>query len=274
MSDRMHRVASLANASLYDASLPGDYADGAPHIKHASLRALYGRLVVETYDHAAAHAPVPEVLDIGAGEGSVTVPFLDLGARVTAVDVSATQLEALEQRCAEYKDRLVVRKQDVFEALDTLAAEGRRYDIVVANSFLHHIPDYCALIRSAICVLTPHGQFFSFQDPLRYDSLGRFTLTFSRVAYLSWRVLKGDLVGMVKRALLRRKNVYCEEDNVEYHVKRNGVDQDAIQALFREEGFACEIVPYFSTQSRLWQPVGAWLHAHNTFGVVARRQGE
>lgn len=270
MDERANRAAALANAATYDASVPADYADGAPHLKHRTLRELYGRLVVGVYDHAARFTTPPRVLDLGAGEGSATVPFLDLGAHVTAVDVSKTQLEALKTRCTPYVARLEVRCQDVFEAIESLRLENNVYDIVTANSFLHHIPDYLALIRAAITMLAPHGQFFSFQDPLRYDSLGRCSLAFSNAAYLSWRVFKGDLAGAVKRKLLRRKGVFVEEDNVEYHVKRNGVDQDAIAALFNQQGFRCDIVRYFSTQSRLWQPVGALLRLDNTFGVVAR----
>ena len=40
-------------------------------------------------------------------------------------------------------------------------------------------------------------------------------------------------------------------DNAEYHVTRNGVDQDAIYGLFRELGFDCSIVRYFRTSEPL-----------------------
>ncbi len=60
-------------------------------------------------------------------------------------------------------------------------------------------------------------------------------------------------------------------DNAEYHVVRNGVDQDAIARWFDTEGFDCEIVSYFSTQSSLFQPIGSTLGFDNTFAVVAKR---
>ena len=272
MDERIHRVAALANISAYDPEGTRKYIDGAPHIKHASLRALYANLLVQVYDFAKEYTAVPRVLDLGAGEGSVTLPFLELGATVTAVDISSSQLNLLQSKCEHFSDRLEVRCEDV---ADTLKRKDSNYDIIVANSFLHHIPDYLSMIREAITLLTPWGQFFSFQDPLRYDSVGKFTMIFSTLAYFSWRVFKGDVVGGFKRRLRRMRGIYLEDsihDNAEYHVTRNGVDQDAICRLFEDCGFDCNIVRYFSTQSRLFQPIGSALVLKNTFAVIARRR--
>ena len=95
INERIHRVATLANRVAYDSEAARKYAEGAPHVKHAALRSLYDRLVVEIYDVARQHSDCPCVLDLSAGEGSVTLPFLELGAQVTAVDISADQLEML-----------------------------------------------------------------------------------------------------------------------------------------------------------------------------------
>jgi hypothetical protein len=139
---------------------------------------------------------------------------------------------------------------------------------------LHHVPDYTGMIDAAIALLRPYGQFFSFQDPLRYNSLGRPTLLLSTIAYFWWRAFQGDLAGGVKRRLRRSRGIYLDDsvhDNAEYHVTRSGVDQDAIRRLLEERGFACRDVRYFSTQSRLFQPVGTALGLHTTFALIARR---
>ena len=271
MDERVNRVAALANVSAYDDKGTREYIDGAPHIKHASLRTLYANLVVRVYDFAKEQKAVPSVLDQGAGEGSVTLPFLELGARVTAVDISSSQLNALRSRCDRFGDRLEVRCEDI---ANTFVVKSDNYDIIVASSFLHHIPDYTGMIKKAIRLLTARGQFFSFQDPLRYDSIGKFNMMVSTLSYFSWRLHKGDVVGGLKRRLRRRRGIYVEDsmyDNAEYHVTRNGVDQDAIFRLFREHGFDCRIIRYFSTQSRFFQPIGTALNAENTFAVIARR---
>jgi len=272
MDERINRIAALANVSTYDAKATKRYIDGAPHIKHASLRKLYGKLVIQVFDNAKLHKETPRVLDLGAGEGSVTLPFLELGARVLAVDISDSQLAALIAKCEPYKDRLETRCDDIQVILKE---KSEKYDIIVANSFLHHVPDYIGMIRESITVLGPYGQFFSFQDPLRYDALGRIAATFSKLAYFSWRILKGDVIGGLKRRARRARGIYLEDsvaDNAEYHAIRNGVDQEAIYRLLGGEGFDCKMVSYFSTQSRLFQAIGNVLGVKNTFALIAQKR--
>jgi SAM-dependent methyltransferase len=274
MDERIHKVAALANAAMYESRSTSDYTDKAPHIRHSTLRNLYGKLVVTVHDFASTYTSTPQVLDLGAGEGSVTLPFLELGAKVTAVDISEKQLKALQAKCANYADRLELRCQDVFDAIESIRSEDKQYDVIVANSFLHHVPDYLSLIREAVAILPLRGQFFSFQDPLKYDSLGRFIRIFNALAYFSWRIFQGDVTGGIRRRIRRARGIYledCPQDNIEYHVTRGGVDQDAIHKLFEQSGFECEIIPYFSTQSRIWQPVGTALGMKSTFAVIARR---
>lgn len=271
MDERLNRVAALANIAAYDSEATRSYIDSAPHIKHTSLRTLYAELLTQVYDYAAKRTETPRVLDLGAGEGSVTLPFLELGARVTAVDISRSQLDALRQRCERFGERLELRQEDIIEALK----EKKEYDIIVVNSFLHHIPDYLGLIREAIALLSPYGQFFSFQDPLRYDTVGKFQKTFSDLSYFCWRISKGDALAGIKRRLRRGRGVYLADsmhDNAEYHVVRNGVDQDAIAGLFETEGFECDVVRYFSTQNGLFQALGAGIKVNNTFAIVARKK--
>ena len=272
MDERINRIAALANVSAYDAEATKEYIDGAPHIKHDSLRKLYGKLVVQVFDNATRYTKIPKVLDLGAGEGSVTLPFLELGAKVVAVDISSSQLDTLKTKCNNFGDMLEVRCEDI---IDTLKDNSEKYDIIVVNSFLHHVPDYLGMIRESTMILNPHGQFFSFQDPLRYDSVGKATMNFSKLAYFSWRVFKGDVIGGLRRRIRRSRGIYLEDsvhDNAEYHVTRNGVDQDSIHVLFEDQGFDCNIVSYFSTQSRMFQPIGAMLSMENTFAVLAQKR--
>ena len=271
MDERINRIAALANVSAYDAEATNKYIDGAPHIKHSSLRKLYGKLLVRIFDSAKKHTEIPKVLDLGAGEGSVTLPFLELGAKVVAVDISDSQLDALKTKCKHFGAMLEIRCEDIN---DILINKSEKYDIIVVNSFLHHVPDYVGMIIEAVTVLNPHGQFFSFQDPLRYDSVGKATMMFSKLAYFSWRVFKGDVIDGLKRRLRRAHGIYLEDsihDNAEYHITRNGVDQEAIYEMFKEHGFDCDIVSYFSTQSRFFQLIGAVLGIKNTFAVIAQK---
>jgi SAM-dependent methyltransferase len=265
------REAIAANEAFFNEEMTRKYADVSPHVKYSSLRRFYSELVREVFAYARQWSEVPLVLDLGAGEGSATLPFLELGARVVAVDVSDSQLAELQRKCSRYKDRLEVRRVDIGSALLT----DERYDVLVMSSCLHHIPDYISVIRAGANLLSQRGQFFSFQDPLRYDTMEPLSHWFHRFAYFSWRVFQGDFFGGVSRTLRRARGIYlddCPADNTEYHVVRNGVDQDRIVELLSSHGFDCKVVRYFSTQGSLFQPLGSAFRIRNTFSIIAKRQ--
>jgi 2-polyprenyl-3-methyl-5-hydroxy-6-metoxy-1,4-benzoquinol methylase len=265
-----NRVAQ-ANRQIYDSAGVQRYVEGAPHIKHASLRQLYADTLVEVFQRAQLNSPMPRVLDLGAGDGSVTLPLLELGAHVTAVDISPDQVSALEKRCSQYADRLMVRCEDISLFL---ASRPGAFDIVVMNFFLHHIPDYIAMLRYVIPVMSKNGQFFSFQDPLLYSSQSPIERFYDKAAYGAWRLARGDVWGGLKRWIRRARGVYLADsphDNSEYHVLRDGVDHQAISGLFESNGYTCRIIRYFSTQSRVFQTLGAMAKMKNTFAIVAFR---
>ncbi len=269
--ERDDRSAAVANQTAYNKSEAKSYGKGAPHLKHKSVRKLYIELVGTLFNRAKNINSVPRVLDIGAGEGSVTISFLEFGARVTATDISGNQLTKLKSRCERFGEMLEVRCEDVS---DTLQDSTEKYDIVVMSSFLHHVPDYLEMIQKATTKLANSGQLFIFQDPLRYDSMGRFDLLFSNFAYLSWRMLQGDLIGGLKRRVRRSRGIYLEDsifDNTEYHVTRNGVDQEAIYTMLNEKGWDCSLITYFSTQNTIFQTIGDVFGLKNTFGFIAKK---
>ncbi len=264
-------AAAAANERLHDAIEGEDYLDGAPHLKHAEVRALFLRLLEESVREARSLSSAPCALDIGAGGGAATLPLLAAGVRVVAVDVSSQQLRRLEE--AAGGGELETLTEEAFSALDRLRAAGRRFEIVVANSLLHHVPDYLALLRAATGVLVPGGCLLTFQDPMRYGSLGLGERLYSGAAYGAWRLRRPDALGGIARTLRRRCGIYaldCPHDNVEYHVVRDGVDQQAALRELRGLGLACRLVEYFSTPGPLWQSLGTRLGLRNTFAVVAR----
>jgi SAM-dependent methyltransferase len=275
MKHKPHTIAAEANKAMYDSKRKADIASAAGHLRHAMLKSLFGELLTSIYNSVARHSARPTVLDLGAGEGTATLPLLKLGAIVSAVDISKDQLNALQVKCADYSEGLEVLCGDALDIVREMQAQGKRYDIVVAISFLHHIPDYLGLIQQAATLLKDNGCFFSFQDPLRYDTISKIERMFSIFSFLSWRIFQGNVIGGVQRRIRRSKGVYlddCIEDNYEYHVVRNGVDQNAIRRLFEDLGLECKIICYFSTISRFWQAIGAKLGIRSSFAVIAGNQ--
>jgi len=272
IDEKVSKTAASANAAFYNSENTEKYLEVAPHIKHPSLRNMYNELIGEVYQ-AASQVGNPRILDIGAGEGSATLPFLQLGGEVTAIDISPNMLEVLRSKCDAYGPHLETICADVFDVLESLKVQNRHFDIAVADSFLHHLPDYIGMIRKLDPLLSENGQFFSFQDPLRFDSVGRFTKAFGNLTYYPWRVFQGDVLGGVRRHMRRRHGADPEnlEDNTEYHYFRNGVDQDAIHDQFEELGFDCRVISYFSSQSAIGQRIGEAIGLKCTFAIIARR---
>jgi hypothetical protein len=130
------------------------------------------------------------------------------------------------------------------------------------------------LFRISVALLARPGCLFTFQDPLRYDSLGWKAHRFDRMAYFWWRAFQGNYWRGLKTRARRLRGRYRDdlaEDTAEYHVVRNGVDQEAIARLLEGGGLKCEIRRYWSTQSGLFQALGQTLGLVNTFAVVAEK---
>ena len=162
------------------------------------------------------------------------------------------------------------------EDVDAFLESAGPWDIVVATSFLHHVPDYLALVSRLTPLLPPGGQLFTFQDPLRYDSLAPPTRAFSAATYGVWRLAQGDVVRGLGRRVRRTRGIYLEDsvhDNSEYHVTRGGVDHVALVSQLSRAGFDVDLVPYFSTQASVFQWLGDRLGLRNSFALLATRSG-
>jgi SAM-dependent methyltransferase len=244
-----------------------NYRAGSPHLKHWHLyQRLLDRLRTVLDDLRARNLPW-SVLDIGAGHGSFSEPLLAYGCRVTATEMSRPSLEVLHDRYGT-NDRFSGLLDD--GSLRNLV--GEQFSLVLFASVLHHIPDYETAVATAASRLLPGGTFVAFQDPLWYPTMGRRDRMLSRVAYYSWRIRQGNYGRGVRTGLRRLRSTYDERDAsdmVEYHVVRQGVNQERVRAILADRFREVDVIPYWSTQSGFWQTVGEAVGAQNTFGIVA-----
>ena len=94
-------------------------------------------------------------------------------------------------------------------------------------------------------------------------------------AYAFWRICRPDLLGGTRRRLWRARGVYLKDsiyDNTEYHVTRNGVDQEAIVDVLRANQMEVDSIRYRATQSRVFQRLGMWLNLVWDFGIFALKE--
>jgi|SRR5215203_752786 len=245
-----------------------DYTVGSPHLSDPVLRQkLTTQLLAALHDLDERGLPL-RVLEIGAGHGGYTEPALAAGAEVMAVDMSRPALRHLESR---YGTNPGLRCH--FSADGSLDEVEGGYTLLLCVSVLHHIPDYAAFLDAALEHLGPGASVLTLQDPLWYSRLSKGVHAVDRGSFLTWRLSQGNLargLASLSRRLTHRMRDDKPGDMVEYHVLREGVDEQAIVELLEGRFRGVSLLPYWSNQLPIMQRVGRRLGLANTFGVWAR----
>src|SRR5699024_9417138 len=87
----------------------------------------------------AQYKPINEntrVLEIGCGEGGNLQPFLDIGCKVTGIDLSSGKIENARTFLRDHPkaDNLVLINKNIYEVADDI-----KYDIIIMRDVLEHI---------------------------------------------------------------------------------------------------------------------------------------
>ena len=108
-------------------------------------------------DVAAALKPLAglRLLDVGCGGGLLAEPLCRLGADVVAVDAAAANARAARHH-AEEQGLAIDYRHATAEAL---AADGERFDAVLALEIVEHVADLDAFAAACTGLLKPGGSF-------------------------------------------------------------------------------------------------------------------
>lgn len=248
-----------------------DYVKGSPHLRHVTLRSMIEgqlkALVRETLERNGSC----RVLEIGAGHGTFTAFLLEAGASVTVTEASQASAEELKRRYAGRDDVEVffdLTGESVFDLEPT-------YDAVVCASLLHHIPDYLDFVGRLAGMLVEGGWFYSVQDPMYYPRRSRTAHVTGRGTYFIWRLGQGAFRRGLATRWRRLRGTYSDtepSDLVEYHVVRQGVDEEALERLLQPSFEDVELFTYWSTQSPLFQRMFAGTGLKSDFGLIGRNR--
>jgi SAM-dependent methyltransferase len=245
-----------------------DYDKGSPHLRHDNLRGMVEQRLERLVRDSIERTGRCRVVEIGAGHGTFTRCLLDAGAEITVTEASSASAERLR---ADFggSDKVEV----IFdESGEGILERDEQWDLAVIVSVLHHIPDYLSFLDRLSRQIAPGGGIFTVQDPLFYPRMSKVAHRADRAAYLTWRLFQGDHARGINTLLRRLRGVYDDtqpSDLVEHHVVRDGVDEQAIEALLQPRFKDVEIFRYRSSQAPLWQRVGARTRLETTFGVEA-----
>jgi SAM-dependent methyltransferase len=140
---------------------------------------------------AASH-----VLELGCGQGDLTLALLQSGHTVTALDRSQEMIDATLKRCKNHPNLRAVK----CEIADYLKNESALYDAVVGMGILHHfaanLPELLALVANC---LNHSGRGF-FWEPNRENPLVQFI--FGTVWGRQWMSLEPDENAFTKEQIL------------------------------------------------------------------------
>ena len=110
-----------------------------------------------------------DVLDLGTGTALIPIEFCQRfeHCRVMACDAAVSMLEQARYNLAGYNfnERIQLRQVDA----KALPFHETKFDVVMSNSIVHHIPEPIEVLREAVRVARPGGLLF-FRDLLRPDS--------------------------------------------------------------------------------------------------------
>lgn len=243
-----------------------DYESGSPHLKHSHLRTRINDSLRAIVKSVLDRKESCRVLEVGAGHGTFTDVMLGSGAEVVVTEMSSPSAELLEDRYARNRNVTVIYDPEGTWLDDTEDA----FDIVACVSVLHHIPDYMSFLATVFEKTMDHGAFISWQDPMWYPDRSKWNRGAEKTAYFAWRLLQGDLRRGFSTRMRRVQGLYDESlpaDMVEYHVVRDGVNQDDILSLGRSHFNHVEMNTYWSTQGRFPQFVGEQSSLKTTFGL-------
>lgn len=85
-------------------------------------------------------------LDVGAGTGNLTGKLLQMGYKVTAIDISPEMCTNLQRKYNAYlkNNKLTI----INSPIENLTYDAGKFDLITCYSVLHHLPDYITALRS------------------------------------------------------------------------------------------------------------------------------
>ncbi|HEV7267704.1 MAG TPA: bifunctional 2-polyprenyl-6-hydroxyphenol methylase/3-demethylubiquinol 3-O-methyltransferase UbiG [Falsiroseomonas sp.] len=147
------------------------------------------------------------LLDVGCGAGLAAEAFARMGAEVTGLDAASEALQAARDHAAAGGLAITYRAGTPEE----LAAEGARFDAVVALEVIEHVEDRAAFLAALAALVEPGGQVFlstlnrTARSFLMAKVGAEYLLRLLPVGTHDWRmfVTPGELGAGLRRAGLR-----------------------------------------------------------------------
>ncbi len=145
--------------------------------KYDQETSQYGWCAPHTLLAALAEFAPPQrgqkVLDVGVGTGLASQPYVEGGAHVTGLDLSATMLDEIRKKKLPYR-RLA--EYDINQPLRTAGVKPATMDVVVSCGTLHFARDLDGTLRELVSALKPGGTLAFTYIPTQARSFAEHTV--------------------------------------------------------------------------------------------------
>lgn len=179
--------------------------------------------------------PGMEVLEIGCGEGGNIKPFLDLGCKVTGVDI----LDAKIQNAHRFFDSNVNKKNLTLVVSDIYIPHkdlDKKFDVIFMRDVLEHIHDQDKFMAYVKRFLKPEGIFFLGFPPWQNPFGGHQQMCRSRIlSKLPWFHL---LPGRMYPGLMKLFNEHESTIKSLMEIKQTKISIERFRKIVRREKYS------------------------------------
>jgi len=212
-------------------------------------------------------------LDLGAGTGNLTLPLLQAGHSVTAVDLSDEMLKQLSINCRKNhisEDRLEKIIGPVDDVLNEMIRQERMFHLITACSFYHHLPDYLETLQLAARIVRPGGFLFLAHEPMRKDTLSPLSRLMQTLDFKWWRIK-----GRIKNLVAKKSSAdpyYDPNSLADYWDLTTGCDQTLMCDTLNKNGFEVNLTCYDSRRSLYFHHVCRLMKTKTLFMISGHRR--
>lgn len=135
------------------------------YLKNSSDRILIRSNVVKDLLGEVKNA---NILDIGCGDGSLSLQFLENSNHLTLIDISDKMLEKVKEKIPDGLEANIRLVNDSFEVIK----DEEKYDVIICVGVIAHVPVVEALFAKIAAILKPNGKLILETTPNPYP-IGR-----------------------------------------------------------------------------------------------------
>lgn len=176
------------------------------------------------------------VLEIGCGEGGNLPPFLELGCKVTGVDIVQSRIDCAEDFLAQHPQRpnLTLLCDDIY---NRSAADGK-YDVIIMRDVIEHIHNQEKFMGFVKQFMTDNAVFFLAFPPWYNPFGGHQQICKSK--FLSKLPFFHILPAIIYKGILKAFGESQKTIDDLLEIKQTGISLERFESIVNKEKFSIE----------------------------------